>query len=181
MITGLRVAATAIRLAWVAAIVALMALMVMPHLLPALGRQVYIVRGASMQPAIPIGAVVVIEAVDPTDVQVGDVVTFRAASGTVVTHRVLAVNDAGDLSFSTKGDASTSPDPVIVPAASVLGRVEGMVPGLGSFLTTLATTAGTLAALGILGSLLLVGWFLEELAATLRPASARRSVAPAVN
>lgn len=181
MISALRVVAKAIRLVWLTGIVALLALMTLPHLLPAIGHQMYIVLGGSMQPAIPIGGIVIVDAVDPADILAGQIVTFRAASGTVVTHRVLAVNDTGELSFTTKGDASAAPDPVIVPASAVIGRVAYELPWLGILLTSLGTFSGAVAALGVLGSLLLVGWFADELAATLRPASARRTAAEAAN
>jgi signal peptidase I len=180
MSTGLRAAALAIRLVWLSCMVALFTLMVAPHVLPALGRQVLVVRGASMQPAILIGSVVMVGRILPTDVSVGDVITFRAPNGAVVTHRVLSVIDAGDVSFSTKGDANSSADPVVVPGSAVIGRVELAIAGLGDFMTALGSTMGALGTVGFLMSLLLTGWFFDELAATLRRSPTRRTVAPAV-
>jgi len=177
MMTGLRVVGRTVNLAWVAAIIALFAVMVLPYLLPAVGRQMYIVRGASMQPAIPIGAVVVVGRVDPTTIHANDVITFRSPSGTVVTHRVVEVVDAGDIEFATKGDANDAADPVVVPASSVIGRVEQTIPGIGALITNIASVGGSLSALGVLVSLLLTGWFVDELAVTLRHASSRRPAA----
>ena len=175
MTTGLRVVARTVNLVWLAAIVALFTLIALPYVLPAVGRQMYIVRGASMQPSIPIGSVVVVDRVDPASIQTNDVITFRSPNGTVVTHRVVTVVDAGDLEFATKGDANDAGDPVVVPAASVIGRVEQAIPGIGAFITNVASLGGGLSALGVLASLLLTGWFVDELAVTLRPASVRRS------
>jgi signal peptidase len=174
MTTGLRVAARTVNVVWLAATIALFTMIALPYLLPAIGRQMYIVRGASMQPAIPIGAVVVVDRVDPATIQANDVITFRSPTGTVVTHRVVSVVDAGDLEFMTKGDANDASDPVVVPATSVIGRVEQAIPGMGGLITNIASVAGSLAALGVLLSLLLTGWFIEELARTLGLTSAQR-------
>jgi signal peptidase len=181
MSTGLRAAASAIRLVWLAFTAALLTLMVLPHLLPVLDDHMLIVRGTSMQPAIQLGSVVVVGHVSPADIAVGDVITFRSPNGVVVTHRVLAISHAGDVSFSTKGDASTSADPVVVPATAVIGRVWLTVPGLGDFMAAVATTWGAVLTTGMLVSLLLVAWFFEELAATLGPASTRRTAVRPIN
>jgi signal peptidase len=174
MITGLRVVARAVQLAWLAGIVALIGLVALPHLLPLVGREMYIVRGASMQPTIPLGSVVLVDEVDPTLIQASDVISFRAPGGSVVTHRVMSVTTAGELSFTTKGDANNAADPVAVPATSVIGRVERSVSGLGALIAVLATGAGAVAALGVITSLVFIGWFAEELVQP-QPTSTRRS------
>lgn len=177
LIHSLRVTRTAFRILWIAGMVALIALVAMPHLLGVFGRQVYIVRGASMTPEIPIGAVVVVGQVDRTTIQTGDVITFRVGTGNVVTHRVTAVNGGSELSFATKGDASSSADPVPVPADAVLGKVEFDIPAIGLVMTTLASPAGMIVVLGIFGTLLIGGWFIDELVATLVPGNRRGAVA----
>lgn len=178
MMTGLKVVSRTVHLTWLAGIVALIALVALPHVLPAFGRDVYIVRGASMQPAIPIGSVVVVDRIDPSQIQASDVITFRAPSGGVVTHRVMSILAAGELAFTTRGDANPADDPVAVPASSVIGRVEESIPGIGLVIAVLATTGGSLSALGVLASLVLIGWFVEELARTNhRPAAVPRPAA----
>jgi len=64
-----------------------------------------------------------------------------------------------------------------VPAGALLGRVVLAMPVVGLILTVLATTAGTLIALGILATLLLGGWFIDELVDALAPVSAGGAVA----
>lgn len=177
MMTGLRVMARTIQFAWLAGVVALLALVALPHLLPVFGREMYVVRGASMQPSISLGSVVFVDRIDPTQIHAQDVITFRGPSGSVVTHRVMSVSEAGDLAFITRGDANDSNDPVAVPGSSVIGRVEQAVPGVGLLIAVLGTGGGALCALGFLASLVLIGWFVEELARTGRPASGGRSVA----
>jgi len=167
----------AFRALWVAGVLALLALVAVPHGLDVLDRQTYVVSGASMAPAIPIGSVVVTQPVDAREVEPGDVITFRVGSGKVVTHRVLDVTGGSEIAFATKGDANASADPVTVPAGALLGRVVLAMPVVGLILTVLATTAGTLIALGILATLLLGGWFIDELVDALAPVSTGGAVA----
>ena len=55
------------------------------------------------------------------------------------------------------------------------GRVEYVVPGLGQVITALTSTIGTLAAIGLLGGLLLAVWFLDELQDALGRSAQRRA------
>jgi signal peptidase len=176
LISTLRMMRSALRLAWVAIAIGLVGVALLPHVITAVHRDMYIVRGASMQPSIPLGAVIIVEPVDPATVAVGDVITFRASNDTVVTHRVVALPVADSTEFATKGDASTSDDPIPVPASALIGRVDMVLPGLGILLTLLASTVGTVAALSLVGGLLLAIKFMDELLATLRRASQRGAV-----
>lgn len=177
LINGLRVVHLAVRLAWVAGTIAVLSLVALPVVLPALGHQVYVVQGASMQPAIPLGSVVVVHAVDPTEVRVGQVVTFRLPHGTMVTHRVTGITVEGPLTFQTKGDASPTADPTPVPASALMGGVEYSVPGLGFVMYALDSTPGAILAMAILGALLLVAWSLDGLVAAIGRPATRGTVA----
>jgi signal peptidase I len=178
LVTGLRAAHLAVRLVWLAGTLALLALIVVPAILPALGRQVYVVRGASMQPAIPLGSMVVVHAVDPTTVVVGEVVTFRLPQGTVVTHRVTAITQSPELSFQTKGDANPTGDPVPLPASELVGSVEYALPGVGFLMYVLGSVPGALLAVSILGALLLMAWSTEQLLAAVGPISSASTGRP---
>ena len=176
LINGIKVARIGVRVVWLAALVGVIALAVLPHLLPPLGRDMYVVRGGSMQPAIPLGAVIIVRHVEPTEVAPGDVVTFRAPNGTIVTHRVVGVSSADELAFQTRGDASASTDPVLVPASALVGQVEIYIPQLGMVIGVLASTLGAVATLGLLGGLLLAVMFMDELLVIARRTSQRRAV-----
>ena len=176
LVHGLRVAHLAVKLVWLAGTLALLALIVVPAILPALGRQVYVVRGASMQPAIPLGSIVIVHVIDLTTVRVGDVVTFRLPQGTVVTHRVTSITQSPELSFQTKGDASLSADPTPVPASAIIGGVEYALPGVGYLIYVLGSAQGALRAVAILGTLLIVGWSMERLGRAVGAGPPRRSV-----
>jgi signal peptidase len=151
-------------------------MLALPHVLGVVGGQVYVVRGGSMSPDIPIGSIVITDPVDPHSIAVGDVITFRVGNASVVTHRVTGISGGSQLSFDTKGDANNAADPVPVPADAILGRVEFSAPSVGLAMTILSTVGGLVVAFGILGALLIGGWFIDELEATVRRASSREAV-----
>ncbi|MEP7158803.1 MAG: signal peptidase I [Chloroflexota bacterium] len=165
------------RLAWLSAACAVISVALLPHALSAVGREMYVVRGASMEPAIPIGSVVLVRPVDPATIVTGNVITFHAPNGALVSHRVIGLAEGTSLAFQTKGDGSSAADPIIVPATSVVGVVESLVPQLGYFITALGTTAGVVAVLALLCGLLLTSWFMDELAATMARPTHRRMAA----
>jgi signal peptidase len=134
----------------------------------------FVVRGASMQPQIPLGSVIVERRVDPTAISVGDIVTFKLENGTHVTHRVVGISDSSDLSFITRGDGSSSQDPVAVPAPAAVGVVEAYVPQLGFAITALGSTLGAASMMGLVGGLLLLSLFMDELISTVRTSAQRR-------
>lgn len=93
----------------------------------------YVVLSGSMEPAISPGDVVIVGAVNPTDVAVDDVITFyRTENGIPTTHRVVEVlSGDGGLAFRTMGDANEDPDGAPVPAGNVVGRVMFTIPLIG--------------------------------------------------
>lgn len=97
------------------------------------GLQTMIVASGSMGRTMPVGSVALTREVDVHAIGVGDVVTFRrrGAEGTT-THRVIDVkSEAGQLLFTTRGDANGSADPEPVVAAQRIHRVEHVMPGVG--------------------------------------------------
>jgi len=148
---------------------------------PPAGHPVLVIRGGSMQPAIPLGALVVLDQGVPADLRAGDVVSFRAANGTTVTHRVTRLTSLGSASyFGTKGDANAEPDPVITPAGAIIGRVSVSLPGAGYLATMLGAPVGVAAIFLVCASLLTLSLLLDELAAELRRSPPiRRPVLPA--
>lgn len=105
-------------------------------LVPRLGGATpYTILTGSMQPGMPPGTLVVAKPVAPSDIAIGDVVTYQLESGkpTVVTHRVVAVRSdmSGDLEFQTQGDANNAPDEKWVMPEQVRGEKWYSVPYLG--------------------------------------------------
>ena len=96
----------------------------------------YAVLSGSMEPELPVGSLVYVRAVDPSEVVVGDTITFKLESGTLVTHEVYEI-DADAREFKTHGIANVdsegniSPDAAPVPWLSLVGSVVACVPLLG--------------------------------------------------
>ena len=82
----------------------------------------------SMEPAIPVHSLVVVQETDPADLAVGDIITFRstnqALEGSLNTHRITQIDETGgQLAFHTKGDANAVEDTELVASGNVVGRV----------------------------------------------------------
>ena len=112
-----------------------------PLAVPSLvGYQVFDVVSGSMEPEIPVGSVVYAKQVEPSAIEVGDVVVYNDGSGVIV-HRV-TVNRTSLGELVTKGDANNVEDFAPVPYDAVVGRVEAHLPFLGSFMSVYASLAG---------------------------------------
>lgn len=83
----------------------------------------------SMEPAMPVGTVLITKDTPISQIQVGDIVTFRSQKNgmfnVVVTHRVISVQEgrSGKLYLETKGDANTSADASFVDEDYLIGKV----------------------------------------------------------
>lgn len=140
------------------ALVGLIGLAALTHL-----ASTFVIRGGSMEPEIPLGSLIVESPVAPEAVQIGDVITFRADNGVVVTHRVTrTVELKGERYFEMKGDANPVPDPVLVPAHAVVGRVTTHLAWVGYLATMLGTPSGLFSLLAFLAAGMLAIWLAEE-------------------
>lgn len=82
--------------------------------------------GGSMSPLVRDGDVVLVRPVEPSSVEVGDVVLCASPAGRVVVHRVVARLDSpAGPRFTVQGDQVVKPDGII-PAAQVYGRVAAV-------------------------------------------------------
>jgi signal peptidase len=114
------------------------------------GWQVETVLSGSMEPAIPVGGVVVTCPVSPEDVRAGDIITFRSG-GHHVTHRVTAVVEGSPARFITRGDANEDADPVQVAGADLVGRVLFSLPLIGYLAAFVRTPIGFVLTLLVPG------------------------------
>lgn len=73
------------------------------------GVQVYSVVSGSMEPEYPVGALIYVKKVEPSKVEVGDVITFVLSNNMPATHRVIAIDKENQL-FYTRGDANYNID-----------------------------------------------------------------------
>ncbi len=126
------------------------------------GYRVCIVMSGSMEPAVKVGSVVVVQPLAAEEVQPGDIITYRGeSSGTLTTHRVDHLDTANGLQFYTKGDANDALDPLPVPVRQLAGRVALTVPYLG-YLLAYARTREGLAALFGLAALIVAGGLIRN-------------------
>lgn len=105
----------------------------------ATGLQPLVVRSGSMEPTVATGGMVLVRAVPPTDIRVGDVVAVERPDRTRVLHRVLDVSHQGATAeLVLKGDANEDPDPepVIVSEASELVYATPVIGRVSTFLAS---------------------------------------------
>lgn len=113
-----------------------------------LGYQVYYVVSGSMNPAIPVHSVVLVQPAAPEELQPGEIVAYRSGSSVVI-HR-LVENHIVEGELVTKGDANAEPDPLKVEYAGVLGTVTAHIPFIGIYAGALNTLPGKLYAFGFI-------------------------------
>ena len=127
-------------------------IVVIARVIPAVtGGGTFVVGGGSMEPAIPLGSVVVAIPVATDQLAPGDIVSVRVGEQQALfTHRIVRLVDREDgLWLETKGDANDDPDPSIIPATSVVGRVAVTIPLLGYAVRLLGTMQGILFLLAL--------------------------------
>ena len=126
------------------------------------GLQVYAVLSGSMEPTYHVGSVIYVEPVDPSEIQVGDPITFVMNEQlTVATHRVVRI-DAENSAFYTKGDANEDPDASPVHFNNLLGKPVFTIPYLGYVSSYVQSPPGIYIAVGA-GALLLALAFLPDM------------------
>lgn len=142
----LRGATWVLRLALVGAVAFLALTAAATRLAPVVGREVFVIRGASMVPAIPLGSAIVATRTSPGEIVAGDIVTFRGTNGVVVTHRVIEVIvHEGEHLYRTQGDANPTADAFLVPEGAVIGVVETTLPLAGYVMAMMAQPSGILS------------------------------------
>lgn len=155
-------------------------LIVVPFVLVAVPQLVgasnsYIVLSNSMNddpdPVLQAGDVIFVYNTPPAAIESGDVITFRAGEGPVITHRVVEVTTAdGAAAFRTKGDANEDADAGLVRGGQIIGTVGFYIPWIGRVVAFAGTRNGLLA-LVIVPSALLVLSELFNIGQLLRGAS----------
>ena len=164
MRTALRLTRWLLDLALIGLVMSVLSLVIAANIGPALGHQLVVIRGSSMSPAIPRGAVVDIARVQPQDIKVGDIVTLKSPGGTVYTHRINRIVQLSDgMYIETIGDAVGQPDTPLQPASEVAGRVTYSLPYLGLLMYMLTIPTGVLSIFCLALTMLLCIWLLEEM------------------
>jgi len=119
---------------------------------PVFGWSTAVVISGSMSGNIEIDDMVIIHRQDAY--ATGDVITFEDGDS-LLTHRIIGETPEG---FVTKGDANNAPDSEPVTQDLIVGRVVGVIPGVGRFIELARSPLGMLC-------MVLAGWALVALPA----------------
>ena len=138
--------------------VVVMVAAVFTYLAPHFGWRVDAVLTGSMEPELKVGSLVVTCSVEPKDVELGDIITFRqnTAGKNPISHRVIGIVGNSPSYFETKGDANGSPDPFKVSARNLIGKICFHIPSVGYFTEFLKTPLGFIFGLVIPGLVIII-------------------------
>lgn len=140
------------------------------------GYSVFRVVTGSMEPTIPIGAVLLSRETGVDDVEVGDIICFRSREsshyGSIVTHRVVSISEDenGKKYLESRGDANYSSDPYFVQEENLIGKVIWYTGKEGAFNKVLAFVSGKIGflALIVIPILLIAGLILYGVGRNIR-------------
>ena len=95
-----------------------------------LGYHEYAVLSGSMEPGIPVGAIVYEKNFSESEAREGAVVTYQLPAGTLVTHRIISV-DEEEQTVVTQGDANNVADAAPIAWQQIVGVYAFHIPYLG--------------------------------------------------
>jgi len=125
-------------------------------ILPFFGWRIEIVLSGSMEPAIPMGSIVVSRPVAPETIREGDIIMYSSIGGkSLTTHRVDKVETEHGIQFITKGDANNGADPNPVIPGQLAGLIVFHIPYLGYLIQFVKTPLGFAIALLIPAAVLI--------------------------
>lgn len=133
-------------------------LLIIPKLM---GYEEMAVLTGSMEPNYPVGSLIFVKEIEPDQLEVGDVITYRLDSDTVVTHRIVEIDKEAQ-TVTTKGDANSSNDGSPVPYSKIVGKAHFKIPYLGYVSMNIKTPKGIMAICGVLIAIILLT-FLPEI------------------
>jgi len=114
-----------------------------------------VITSGSMEPTVSTGALVITRTVPAADLEVGDVVTVPTTTGSRVTHRIVALDEAGSgVILTLRGDANPVPDAEPYPVSSA-DRMVVDVPLVGYVLSAMRSPAGLVVGGALTAALLL--------------------------
>lgn len=100
------------------------------------GYTVFRITTGSMRPSYDTDTLILVKKTDPSQIQVGDVISFYSADpaldGAVNTHRVIAIEQDGtEWKYTTQGDANNIPDQYGTDSEALIGKVVASSLALG--------------------------------------------------
>lgn len=115
------------------------------------------VVSGSMEPNIPVGSIVIVNEVDAEELEVDDVITYQISGGTMVTHRIVAIDNENQC-VTTKGDANDVEDGNPVAFSNIVGKKLFHVPLLGYLTIYIKTPLGIVGVCGVMIVLILLNF-----------------------
>ena len=140
------------------------------------GFSLFRVVTGSMEPAIPVGSLLICEQTSIDEIQEGDIICFRSLNPQIldetITHRVIEITQSGtgDILLETKGDANLSADSEFVTASNLIGRVNYYSKDnnvMASFVNILTDKIGFLILI-LFPTLLIAGFILQACVSNMR-------------
>lgn len=126
-------------------------MLVAVFLLFAVGIKPYIVMSGSMEPDILTGSVCFVNTkADYYEIQEGDVISYRSATGSYVTHRAISICAEG---IETKGDANEFSDGITTTIENFHGKTLFSVPYVGYALQSMQETKNIAIIFVVIGTL----------------------------
>ncbi|MCD8365668.1 MAG: signal peptidase I [Clostridiales bacterium] len=124
-------------------------------ILNVLGWKLLCIESPSMSPKYPVGTLVVVRPADAQTITEGDVITYVAnAEGTLVTHRVVSVDAAGQ-TFTTQGDANNVADSPVL-WGNLVGKVVIGIPVVGKAFEVISAEENRKIVIGVIIALFAV-------------------------
>ena len=123
------------------------------------GYKVLQVVSGSMSGEIEVGQTIVIKSIkDENDLKVGDIVTYKEDNSTIITHRIIEINEEkGQKEYVLKGDANNTHDIDPVHFDQMEGKYLFTITWLSSVIEFISTPIGMITLCAI--PLVLLGLF----------------------
>lgn len=127
------------------------------------GIKPFMVLSGSMETEIKKGDLIITKEINPEELEIGKVIAFRDAAGTVTTHRIIdiVVKD-GESFFITKGDNNSTQDRNLVSLKDVEGIYLFRIPGIGSMMKSLSQTTTIVILVLIITIVFVVGFIISN-------------------
>ncbi|WP_270526118.1 signal peptidase I [Longibaculum muris] len=135
-------------------LLALAILMFVPNFI---GYKGFAVISGSMEPKIPVGSIVYAKEAAFSDLEVGDVISYKINNDTMVTHRIYSIDEKKQ-TVVTKGDANEKVDTAEVKSNQIVGKVAMSIPLIGYITIYAKTPIGIIAICAIAAVLILLNF-----------------------
>lgn len=129
------------------------------------------VESGSMEPVFYRGDLVIVRAVDPTTLVVGDIVIYNSSSisgdsgGVPIVHRIIEIQDVGgELRFITRGDNNPGPDMGYRTEDDIFAKVIGSVKYLGFITLILLPPTGLVSIIILIATFLVTSLLCDSFA-----------------